>query len=1304
MNTDDLCKLCNTTEEKLVKVLQDRYLTNKIYTNAGLVLISINPYTNLDLYGINIMNAYFNSTSCDPHIYGVCESAYQDMIFSDQTILISGESGSGKTENTKLLQDYLIVRTGTNKDLKEKIEALTIILESFGNAKTALNDNSSRVGKMISYFINETIRGIKVNTFLLEKSRVTHQNKDESNFNIFYQLCTYKNINIKNDYIDTTNRKCNDYKNIKNALYNLGFSDVKFIENVLLVILYFGFMQFVYKNKKICIKDEKHVNFICQTLKIDQNLLESVLLKKEIKVNEELLVKFNTVEEAITIRDSISRSLYVKIFDFIVQNVNTTLNAPCGHCINILDIFGFEIFNQNSLDQLCINYANEKIQNDFIQKIFEKKQEEYKKELENYEFVPYASNSSLIYEMERRCGLFDLIDEESKSKFGNTDNLRTKIMSYIKKGIKFKSNDKLIVKHFVKDVEYDINNFITKNREVKIQKDIFKNVFNLSSNNTTVISSFFCSLKNLLQIINSTQVKYIRCIKPNECKSNSFDRKIVYNQLVNTGILEVIKINRQIFTYEMNKVEWYKKYLKYKKVIEGKTKVYFNTDVKIGIESVERLIDSRKNKVLEWFIRKLIDKKEGINKWFSNSDTGVEQEIVAIEQNINNKQLKESYSNLICEQSETIKEFVEDKSNINIFPNIEMCEIDGNLENSKKDGIKFNDQSKIKKLSTLEDMISDLFDENEDESLFLINSNKNMPEKESINEHIPTSSNNKHSIDIFNVEDTRCEDKTEDSKSSITEQIEIKSCDIENKDTAEQKEILISEINKQSVNDVIIDIDKITSEFHPVDVSEPIASVEVSEQIVPVEAPEPIASVEVIEPIAPVEAPEPVVPVEALEPIASVEVSEPIAPVEAPEPVVPVEAPESIALVEVLEPVVPVEASETVVDKHFPDDIPETLLIENNDNLKIENQQHDILYDRPNLDIVPSTSSCLNCENLNLKYKFVSEALKEANLRLSELNYGFLENASSLFSKLFFIYLDNIPVSESCPRSECLSFAHAAFLITRRSNKNIKEAVSVFTEEISLRLKFFERNIDHVVFFLSNLIEYSKLVGVNNDLNDLIHTLHVYLSEYYLDNLREYIPFSITEHQELSNFRCSDSFIKKIFKPVSPIKLIKTLDNIYSQLNFYYLDEDYKISILNFLLDNINTGIFNNLLIKKNFLNFNRCIQINYNLNKIFTWLRKISYVKGIDNFKHTLEVIKLVNFCASGDVKTDGVYKNFDLLTVAQINTFLIKMGFKSEDVKENVFITGKPLATEIRVNRIEENFVVPRYIDGSDLEFVFK
>jgi myosin heavy subunit len=1280
MHTDDLCKLPETTEKSLLDTLEYRYRTNRIYTNAGIVLISINPYTPLDIYGTNVMNAYFNtftseSNTCgstDPHIYGICESSYQDMHNSNQTIMISGESGSGKTENTKYLQEYLITRTNTNNKLKIKIDALTVILESFGNAQTVLNDNSSRVGKMITYYIDGDIKGIKVNTFLLEKSRVTHQSPGESNFNVFYQLCEYKKMTVVNEYINTKRNpgKNNEkYKIIKEALYSLEFNDIKFIEDILIAVLYFGYVKFISIDGIVNINEEslEYLEIISKTLEVERGHLEDILLKKEIRVGNEILIRHNTLDEASTIRDSIARLLYVGIFEYIVDHININMKCSASSCINILDIFGFEIFKKNSLDQLCINYANEKIQSDFIKKIFEEKQAEYQREISDYKYVPYNDNKYVISEFERRCGLFDLIDEESKNKFGTTDNLRNKIGSYISREIRVKSNEKIVVKHYVKDVEYDLNEFIRKNKEVAIDRKIFSTLYRsgFSKRGGTVISSFLGSLCDLFSIINSTQVKYIRCIKPNDTKSNIFDREVVYNQLLSTGILEVIKISKQIFTYEMDKEEWFKKYGTYKWVLEGKTKVYFDSRVKRGIEACEWRQNERKRRVLEWFMAKLVEKKEGINKLFENDQVEPkEMEFCDIEMS---KKERIKFVDVENKEKKENSEYKNESDKGSIM-NREFEVNDPLLENNVLENEEVQNIEISQKLQSMEDMISDLFgdvEENNERSNLSVNYVKDCD---------TANSERILDIELINVAEDQWKNviSTEESLSENIESLDMNVIPLIDNIPHSVDQI------PHSVDNIPHSVDQIP---HSVDqIPHSVDNIPHSVDQIPHSVDQIPHSVDQIP--------------HSVDNTEQKEIKE---------------GHRNEIYIDI----------DQIVDENIKLNQETCALKDEKEirNIDLPLEMQEVMHAPNEFYTKNKESACSNCSTLQLKYKFVSEALKEANQRLSTIdqcpstqNTPYLVNASNLFARLFHLYLENIPSfgSDDIPKSEMLSYAHSAYLVTIRVNKNIKESVCIFTEELSLRLKYFEKNMCHLIFFLSNLIEYRKLVGTRiDDLDELISTLFVYMCDMQKVSLTEYIPFSITEHQELLNFRCSDSFIKKIFKPVSIYKLIKALEYTSNQMDYYHLDRDYKNESINHILDIINVGVFNSLLVKKNFLNFNRCIQINYNINQIYKWLNDIGYVQGMNNIQHIMGVIKLVNM-SSAKCKGEMIRDQCKILSSEQIKTFLRKMDCNEyeieDDGRKEVFISSKPVEIIKIQGKEEENFVVPRYIPTEELYFLFK
>jgi myosin V len=568
MERDDLCLLEDLSEKRVVETLKDRYMGGKIYTRAGLVTLALNPHARLGIYGRHVMEAYFNRMgSVEPHIYDVAEACYQDMgIGGDQTIIISGESGSGKTESTKYVLDYFVHRTGSGSEIQRRIDAANVILEAFGNAQTRLNSNSSRLGKRVRLFLSGKITGASIDTYLLEKSRVTHQEAGERNFHIFYMLCAKRGATFKNDFIDTIispEQRAGGYDEVLAAMQELRLERIREIEEGLLGILHLGSVSFYDEGTLKVVRDE-HLKRFCSIYGLQESEFEDVLVKYNIKVRDETIEVYNTGRQAVTLRNSVARLLYANIFEHVVSGINRALSGEhaAGRAeISVLDIFGFEVFRSNGLDQLCINWTNERIQQEFVRRVFEEKQKMYKEEGVEWSDVAYTSNRSCVDAFERPCGIVDLIDEESLNAWGNAKNLGVKIRNYVKEAVRMNADDCLVVRHYAGEVEYKLDSFLEKNRERGDLRIFRSPLIKSHESDGGTIRYFKESMDALFACINETQIKYIRCIKPNGSReARVFEADLVLKQLHECGVVETIRISRQCFPQEMGRERFNERY------------------------------------------------------------------------------------------------------------------------------------------------------------------------------------------------------------------------------------------------------------------------------------------------------------------------------------------------------------------------------------------------------------------------------------------------------------------------------------------------------------------------------------------------------------------------------------------------------------------------------------------------------------------------------------------------------------------------------------------------------------------------
>uniref|UniRef100_A0A087XQA4 non-specific serine/threonine protein kinase n=1 Tax=Poecilia formosa TaxID=48698 RepID=A0A087XQA4_POEFO len=509
---DDLATLEVLDENTVTEHLQIRYTRDQIYTYVGDILIAVNPFHKMEIYSPQQTKMYIGAkrTANPPHIFAVADIAYQSMVSynTDQCIVISGESGAGKTESAHLLvQQLTILGKANNRTLQEKILLVNSLVEAFGNACTVINDNSSRFGKYLEmkFTSGGTVIGAQISEYLLEKSRVIHQAIGEKNFHIFYyiysgladkkKLAHYKLSDSKiPKYLYTENLKLGP-DIVSNALYKeqfdaveqcfkvIGFTleELGSVYSILAAILNSGDIEFSavaseHQTDKSNITNISVLENVASLLRIRSDELQEALTSHCVVARGETIVRPNTVEKAVEVRDAMGKALYARLFSWIVNRINALLRPDSqpgeddkGLNIGILDIFGFENFKKNSFEQLCINLANEQIQFYFNQHIFAWEQDEYLNEEVDARMIEYEDNRPLLdLFLQKPMGLLSLLDEESRfpqatdqtlvEKF--EDNLKTKSFWRPKRvDLGFG------IHHYAGKVIYNAAGFLAKNRE-----------------------------------------------------------------------------------------------------------------------------------------------------------------------------------------------------------------------------------------------------------------------------------------------------------------------------------------------------------------------------------------------------------------------------------------------------------------------------------------------------------------------------------------------------------------------------------------------------------------------------------------------------------------------------------------------------------------------------------------------------------------------------------------------------------------------------------------------------------------------
>ncbi|XP_077944660.1 unconventional myosin-Vb isoform X2 [Gasterosteus aculeatus] len=613
---NDLTALSYLHEPAVLHNLKVRFLEpNHIYTYCGIVLVAINPYEQLHIYGEEVIRAYSgqNMGDMDPHIFAVAEEAYKQMARDErnQSIIVSGESGAGKTVSAKYAMRFFATVGGSTSDtnVEEKVLASSPIMEAIGNAKTTRNDNSSRFGKYIEIGFNRQYRiiGANMRTYLLEKSRVVFQAEDERNYHIFYQLCAsaslpeYKDLCLasaedftftsmgENIFIEGVN-DAEDLEKTREAFTLLGIKEgnQSSIFKVIASILHLGNIEICsQRDGESChvLRDDLHLKHFCTLLGVELKQMEHWLCHRKLVTATETYVKNMSTKQAENARDALAKHIYARMFDWIVEHINKALHTSSKQhsFIGVLDIYGFETFEVNSFEQFCINYANEKLQQQFNSHVFKLEQEEYMKEQIPWTLIDFYDNQPCIDLIEARLGILDLLDEECKVPKGTDENWAQKLYKQHSVSAHFQkprmSNVSFIIVHFADKVEYQSEGFLEKNRdtvygeqinilkasEFQLVADLFHDKDDVAppkssrvnvrpakstpkapnkEHKKTVGHQFRSSLHLLMETLNATTPHYVRCIKPNDLKEPfMFDSRRAVQQLRACGVLETIRIS-----------------------------------------------------------------------------------------------------------------------------------------------------------------------------------------------------------------------------------------------------------------------------------------------------------------------------------------------------------------------------------------------------------------------------------------------------------------------------------------------------------------------------------------------------------------------------------------------------------------------------------------------------------------------------------------------------------------------------------------------------------------------------------------
>ncbi|XP_074649621.1 unconventional myosin-IXb-like isoform X2 [Tubulanus polymorphus] len=511
----DLCNLPDLNEKTLLKNLRARFDVGNIYTYVGSILIAVNPFKFFPIYNPKYVKLYQNRAlgELPPHIFAIADAAFHTMLRDrdNQCIVISGESGSGKTESTNLLLHHLtaISQKGLHgSGVEQTILVSGPVLEAFGNAKTVHNNNSSRFGKYIqvNYKENGMVHGAIVEKYLLEKTRIVSQEANERNYHVFYYLLAgaseqeREQLSLTNveDFHYLNQSKCytledvdgeivdeaHEFERLKQSMEIVGFSQEtqRRLFAVLSAVLHIGNVEFKkrsdrYHHEAVEIKNTEVLTIISNLLRVKEaTLKEALTTKKTVAGGESVIINYK-MEEAICTRDAMAKCLYGALFDWIVLQINQALISKkdikehMGHSIGVLDIFGFEDFQKNSYEQFCINYANEHLQFYFNQHIFRFEQDEYQRESIEWKNIDFIDNTQCLQLFSAKStGLFSLLDEECNFPGATDDTLLEKFHRQHKSNTYYEvppvRESTFTIVHYAGKVKYMVKDFREKNSDL----------------------------------------------------------------------------------------------------------------------------------------------------------------------------------------------------------------------------------------------------------------------------------------------------------------------------------------------------------------------------------------------------------------------------------------------------------------------------------------------------------------------------------------------------------------------------------------------------------------------------------------------------------------------------------------------------------------------------------------------------------------------------------------------------------------------------------------------------------------------
>ncbi|KAG2299313.1 hypothetical protein Bca52824_035785 [Brassica carinata] len=608
---ENLIQLSYLNEPSVLYNLRVRYSQDVIYSKAGPVLIAVNPFKNVDIYGNDFISAYQKKAVDAPHVYAVAGAAYDEMMRGEGTHLY-GESGAGKTETAKFAMQYLAALGGGSCGVEYEILKTTCILEAFGNAKTSRNANSSRFGKLIEIHFSAMgkICGAKLETLSFDQSRVVQVCNGERSYHIFYEFCAGASPVLKerlklktaSEYTYLNQSDCltidrvDDAQKFRKLLEAFDIVQIPKehqdrVFALLAAVLWLGNVSFRVtdnENHVEVVADEAVTN-AAMLMGCNSEELMVVLSTRKLQAGTDCISKKLTLRQATNMRDGIAKFIYASLFDWLVEQINIALEVGkslTGRSISILDIYGFESFKNNSFEQFCINYANERLQQHFNRHLFKLEQEEYEEDGIDWTKVEFVDNQECLDLIEKKpIGLLTLLDEESNFPKATDLTFANKLKQHLKTNSCFKGERgrAFRVNHYAGEVLYDTNGFLEKNRDplpadlinllsscdcqllklfsTKMRGKSQKPLMLSDSTNQTVGTKFKGQLFKLMNKLENTSPHFIRCIKPNSKQlPRVYEEDLVLQQLRCCGVLEVVRISRSGYPTRLTHQEFAGRY------------------------------------------------------------------------------------------------------------------------------------------------------------------------------------------------------------------------------------------------------------------------------------------------------------------------------------------------------------------------------------------------------------------------------------------------------------------------------------------------------------------------------------------------------------------------------------------------------------------------------------------------------------------------------------------------------------------------------------------------------------------------